>query len=873
MHTRRLTGYCLLVLLAVGEAQPQAGAPPPQRGIAVLADNIGTKFPVEALLEFVDRGHFAPVVIDWAWITAHWDKTNFAEVNRFLKALQDRGIEAPAMYRPRFTAAPSVPYQQRADGSPAYGSGYDICFGSEVARAWGAAWGKHILERCPAFRTIIIYDPRHECRCPTCAAALAADPAAATKDVWRFLAEARALWRTQRPDVQLGVNYHTRDLAFWQAGRDTMDVAYPYLFVYEQTDMARDVAGAEAVRTLLGDKLRSCLAKITWGAEDKVAAGRIADFDRLAAEHHLPYFLWLMETPFFEPALYDPEAVCRALGLSWEELHPALVRLGLKGPVTPEEARGIVENTASTYKYEGLSRLEGAGAPVVNWLSGVLDDGAATPRLHFVVAVALGYTRSPLALTALLRHAEDRDTQSRLGVAMSLSMFKDETGALREILSRLAEQDPWHIADPKTGAERYPVREVARQSLERMAKAGAKPAREYEKPPDGINPPSIAREGRVDLAAALAGRAVTLVNVGDVIRLQNDGPALDNLEFGRYTPVVDGEQLVLGRWVAAYAGDRRPLPVTVAAVREDSLGNLIQTFRLARVPANATLVVVSNTLVARRERPLPTGAMPLLPADQYPPEVRPFLAATHTIARDLPEVRAVADQLLARSHDALEVARGLTAILHTKPDVGTGYEPGRPTAVNVLNHGGSCCVSAITAAAILRACGLPAQVTYTCTLSYIHGITRIYLAGYGWLRIETTCGSAKVPFTECERDLGFVRLYDLTPEAETIDMWGWPYMHCDDTGRHPYRSGGQLCEQVRTGRYVPGVLGSGGEVLGACPRSGAWEAWDDLVRLSREAVRTGATGGFSELLKLLPEAAPFAAQMPGKVPAPAGAVD
>jgi hypothetical protein len=869
---RARVGWIALLLLTNSVALAQAEPPPFSRGIAILASNVGTKFPVEALLEFVDRGHLDPVVIDWAWITMHWGRTNFGEVNRLVAALQARGLDVPAMYRPRFTANPTVPYQQKADGSPAYASGYDICFGSEAARTWGAAWGKQILEKCPGFREIIIYDPRNQCQCRECAAALAADPQAPKMNVWRFMTEAKALWRTQKADVKLGVNFVTTDLKFWEMGRDILDVARPYLFVLDNTDMAADVTRAEAVRALLPGKTRACLAKITWGDTDKVAPDRLADFDRRAREHQLPYFLWLMETPFFEPSLYDPQAVCQALGLDWEALRPPLERMGLPVKMTPQAAQLLVQQVAQSFNYASLSGLNGAAEPVVQEIINLFESPASSPRIRFVAAVALSYTKSPLAVPPLLRHAGDSDNQTRLGVAMALGYFRDDTGEIRKVLTQLAETDPWNYQDPKTGTVIYAVRENARMGLARLAKAPTptQPAPTYEKPPDGINPPMIARTGLVDLQQALAGKVVTLVNVGDVIRLRNTGPALQQVEFDRYFPVVDAEQVVLGRWMAAYAEDRTPLPVAVTAVREDSLGNLIQTLRLARVPANQTLVIVANSLVARRERPLPQGAFPVLPADQYPPEVRPFLAATPTIQRDLPEIRAIADELLSKSHDTLDVARGMAAILHAKPGIGKGYDSSQPMAVNVLNHGGLCCVSAITAVAILRACGIPAQVTYTCTTSYIHGITRLYLSGYGWLRIETTCGSAKVPYTEREADLGFVRLYDLTMEGEAASMWGWPYMHFDEQGRHPYRCNGQPCLAVKIGRYVVGILGSGSEVLGGLPNEGVWTAWDDLVKLSREAVRTRTMGEYTTLLTLVPGAQPFATMMPEKVPAPKG---
>jgi len=116
--------------------------------------------------------------------------------------------------------------------------------------------------------------------------------------------------------------------------------------------------------------------------------------------------------------------------------------------------------------------------------------------------------------------------------------------------------------------------------------------------------------------------------------------------------------------------------------------------------------------------------------------------------------------------------------------------------------------------------------------------------------------------TEVEHDLGFVRLYDLPIEAEAHErFWSWPYMHCGDDGGQPYRCNGQPCPTVKLGRYVPGILGSGSEVLGSLPNEGVWAAWEDLVKLSREAIGAETAGEFKMLIGLLPEVKPFATMM------------
>ena len=109
-------------------------------GISLLASEIENKYPVSALSDFIVHGGFTPVVIDWAWITYHWEKTDFEGVNRLLRILKEHNVKFAAMYRPRFLSVPTVPYQIKKDGSPAFSHGFEIRFTSPEARRWGWQW-------------------------------------------------------------------------------------------------------------------------------------------------------------------------------------------------------------------------------------------------------------------------------------------------------------------------------------------------------------------------------------------------------------------------------------------------------------------------------------------------------------------------------------------------------------------------------------------------------------------------------------------------------------------------------------------------------------------------------------------------------------
>ena len=126
-----------------------------KRGITVLASSIGKDFTPEKLAGIVRQGKFSPVVIDWAWITSHWDKTDFAAVNTFIKLMDEQKVPVAAMYRPRFLSSPTVATQMTKENERSVDHA-EICYSDAAARKWGISWGEKILEKCPGIKEIIM---------------------------------------------------------------------------------------------------------------------------------------------------------------------------------------------------------------------------------------------------------------------------------------------------------------------------------------------------------------------------------------------------------------------------------------------------------------------------------------------------------------------------------------------------------------------------------------------------------------------------------------------------------------------------------------------------------------------------------------------
>src|SRR5262249_49503024 len=127
---------------------------------------------------------------------------------------------------------------------------------------------------------------------------------------------------------------------------------------------------------------------------------------------------------------------------------------------------------------------------------------------------------------------------------------------------------------------------------------------------------------------ALAGKAGSLVLVKDFMKFKNAGGLLPSVEVTRYTPVSGDERVVLGRWVDGAPRGGTALPIDSPSAAADPAGNLIQTLRVHPMPPGQIVTVTITTLVARRERPAPTGACPIPKPEEYPANVRPFLAST-----------------------------------------------------------------------------------------------------------------------------------------------------------------------------------------------------------------------------------------------------
>jgi HEAT repeats/Transglutaminase-like superfamily len=842
----------LATLCLLSPASAEAPEPTPHgAGISILASDIGNYQRVEDLLAFVDEAQIRDVIVDWAWITLHWKRTDFEAVEKLVKALEKRGVRVAAMYRPRFKAFQidefPVAYQVDGGGRPRHGF-CEIRYADADARKWGTAWATEILARCPSFDEVVIYNPTQGCQSEAVKAARAESPDYHAECVRTFLSETRAAIRKARAGTKLGLVLPP-SRSNYDRYQGSFDVARPFVFIREGAEFAKDWDAALEVMKGAAEA-GPALAKITWGADEKVSDEELSEFIRIARAKKGEFVFWSFWTAFCD-GKYDVGRLSTALDLDPDRIVPLIRKLeGEAGeptePVDPEVVRAAVRaaaETASADAYKAMLKVAGKyGEAAVEPLCELLDDPSESVTARWCAAGALGKTGSAKALPSLLRHSRDESNMVRWLSAGSLGACGSGSDAARGRLLEMAKNDPAWRTRREDGQRFYYVRDAAKRALQTLAEAAP-----------------------VDLT----GYAV--VAVKDFMRLENSGPAVANIEFPRYFPVIDPEQIVLGRWVSARTDNGKAVPVEVSDVSPDPAGNLIHTFRLPILATGSGTVVTVTSLVLRRERPHPEGAFAILAPEEYPEAVRPYLSSTRAVDVDHPYIRQAATKILRRTRDALDVAHAVADLMRGKSYQQEGpVEKGLPTSASVLRRGGSCCGSAVSAAAILRACGIPTQITY-CPNGYIHGIIRFYLDGYGWCRTDATCGTGRLPFVQSRAHRSLVRLYDMPIEMEALrHAYAWPFHRNGLDRKYEFKSEGKVLPgirfaakdeaQARREKRVAGRVsepfphlesGSWNALLAIEPWTIDEAAWDELVESSRFAAQSSRTGFFSVIRRRL----------------------
>jgi len=350
--------------------------------------------------------------------------------------------------------------------------------------------------------------------------------------------------------------------------------------------------------------------------------------------------------------------------------------------------------------------------------------------------------------------------------------------------------------------------------------------------------------------------------VKDWIRLRNTGPAATSVGFQRYFPTVDDEQLVIGRWVEGRGAAGSAVPVVVLKIGIDRDENPIHTIRLAAIGKDEEITITVTSIVARHAKAPPQPPCPVVAAHELPGGIRPYLAATATVPANDPEVVKQARSLLEHTNDAHAIVSQILQRLRSLPRIPTEKPRSHPelsVPAFTLRYGGYGAQSAATCAAVCRAAGIPARLTYYPVAMIAAGVD-VYLSGYGWYRVQPATGIAFMP----PGAFPLPRMLNLPIEAEgTPDGYMLPY-HTGD-GNWVVLADQQPSNQIRTwsaaqnGRLVQITepfphpeCGTMAKPIGEEAFAGEWLSWDALRRISEDAVVKPELGAFAGLIEKLP---------------------
>ncbi|MHC4478608.1 MAG: DNRLRE domain-containing protein [Planctomycetota bacterium] len=277
------------------------------RGVAFLSSNIGRDITPEEIWDFIESCRIDFVVIDFSWITHHWERTDMKAVEELASRFQLSGIKVAVMYRPRAlsSADADIHFARNSDGT-INKDHLHLCFAHEDSVKWGVQWGNRLLQALPSINSIIIYNLLAPCRCDRCKNNEGAVHAT------KFLQHCRSQWKAIRTQVQIG---HVGQAAEYA---DQVDFFCPFLCVNRKNDSPVDTAALlEDVKTSMSNitnKPVIPLIKTNWGSATNNTTEDIINTIESYCCNQTGFILWYYAHLFHgQEERYDANAIRSAL--------------------------------------------------------------------------------------------------------------------------------------------------------------------------------------------------------------------------------------------------------------------------------------------------------------------------------------------------------------------------------------------------------------------------------------------------------------------------------------------------------------------------------------------------------------------------------
>jgi hypothetical protein len=467
---RKALAALAVVALVVFTAGLSATEPPsdqkssvPRRGMAFLASDIDDNSAAE-IVAFVDACRIDLVVVDFAWITGVWPRTQIAAVRNTCQRLQKKGVRVAAMYRPRALspADATVHFAQDKDGKipPHHNS---LCLAHDDSQAWGAEWGTRILKELPSVDTIILYNLQPACHCLECR-----DGKSAALTV-KFLKRCRSEWSRVRPGIQIG------HVGGGDEYVEAVDLLCPFLPVNRKEEGGDPVPSPlqhfERLRAAHREKWLAPLLKICWNNETHNTTADVVDTLQICEKNETGFLLWYYGWVFHgDDRQYDAKPIVETLGGDWRRLSKYYTgKASSAGQKRPQVSAADVSKALAKFHAnpDDFGDVVAMGEAAVDDMVAVLRNRSLSSRHRFMATNALGQIKSRRAVRPLLEALSDQDFNVRRCAALALATIGDRTAM--PAIARLAHKDPFAWKDPQTGKLHYLVREDATKALKMLA--------------------------------------------------------------------------------------------------------------------------------------------------------------------------------------------------------------------------------------------------------------------------------------------------------------------------------------------------------------------------------------------------------------------
>jgi len=310
----RIVAVALVLLVSIPAATSQRKKSKKDRaflrGICYTSHAAGAQSE-KSVVAWVKKNRINLVVIDFFVIAYNYDSIPFSKIARLVKRLKKEGVTVLADYRPS-TAPPGKGFRGQAP---------DLCLSDPTIRENIIGWGIHLLDRCPGFDILTVYNPlprfERNRNCPKC------KKKGERALLVEFFKEWSRVLRKKHPGVKLGAVFPA-DASLYRSLKGSLDMFCPFCSLI--APRGKESCGPGVMKKVAGQmkSLRKIgpvipLVKLYWKQATRNTTGDILHAMDEAKQCGLDgFFLWyrslitgdVARVTSFKLPQYDLEKIC-----------------------------------------------------------------------------------------------------------------------------------------------------------------------------------------------------------------------------------------------------------------------------------------------------------------------------------------------------------------------------------------------------------------------------------------------------------------------------------------------------------------------------------------------------------------------------------